>query len=482
MGLKDFIRPLLPPTSRAFLNQTNRLLEKSDETTGLLRSMNERLRSLSDQVSDLTRENIRMQARLNALENQNRQLTDQLRTTVSRKLRYTNLEYASKLAGRTEPDILLAGWYGAENFGDELMLSALIESFPEDALSRLAVLLWDNYTYPSDFMIPSQVTTLHYPTSTWELDQLADHFDTLVWGGGAIIDDAQYTGDPDNYNTGNLFIRLTKGMLARGKRVYCLGLSTNESLSDPEYIRELDNIVSGCDFFSLRDPNSLETLSRAGIATSQKGGKRIELCHDLAFASSALRALPKHVSRTEKETARIALVPLSTPPLREHYVKVLEELTTWRPDTSPYEVTLVPFLNDAAGHDTRYCARLLESLAEPNRVHIADFARTPEDLHLEAYDLVISYKYHAALIALSQGTPTLCVCDETHPHYRNKMSHLASLFSCENSLLPASSFAASVRPSVEGALRETSAPSDCGEVMSFQGAWLRGVCQRIVSR
>lgn len=55
MGLKDFIRPLLPPTSRAFLNQTNRLLEKSDETTGLLRSMNERLCSLSDQVSDLTR-------------------------------------------------------------------------------------------------------------------------------------------------------------------------------------------------------------------------------------------------------------------------------------------------------------------------------------------------------------------------------------------------------------------------------------------
>ena len=146
---------------------------------------------------------------------------------IAGTLRYVNMEYFAKLA-QSSADILVAGWYGAENFGDELMLRTLLDYFPQDSLNRVAVLLWDNFYYPAD-LLDSRVTILHYPRSTWELQQLADHFSVLVWGGGAIIDDKQFDDDPNNTKTGNLFIRLSKLMLARGKSVYSLALSTNDS-------------------------------------------------------------------------------------------------------------------------------------------------------------------------------------------------------------------------------------------------------------
>ena len=40
---------------------------------------------------------------------------------------------------------------------------------------------------------------------------------------------------------------------------------------------------------------------------------------------------------------------------------------------------------------------------------------------------MLSSKYHAALIALIQQVPTLCIYDQDHPHYKNKMTHLAEL-------------------------------------------------------
>lgn len=466
MGFKNFIRPLLPPTSRAFLNQTNLLLERLDAAT-------ERLRDLSEKTAHLEETNNQMLRRIHGLEEQNRRLSDQLRRTVGRKMRYSNLEYASKLGAGNTPDILLAGWYGAENFGDELMLSALVESFPKEARSRIAVLLWDNYTYPTDLIDP-RVTILHYPCSTWELDQLANHFTTLVWGGGAILDDTQYDENPDNYNTGNLFIRLSKRMLVRGGRVFCLGLSTNDLFNNQEYIRELDSIVSDCELFSLRDPNSLGVLSRSGIDTS-----RVELCQDLAFASTTLSELPRNTTSFRDNPTRVAVVPLSIPGMSDHYIGVLNTLTQDQGAGSPYEVSLVPFLNDAGGHDARYCDALLTRLDFPERIRVTDFARTPKDLHLETYDLVIAYKYHAALIALSQGTPTLCIFDEHHPHYRNKMTYLAYLFAWEDFLSPASEFSKHVLSSVDTALSSTQRPSDCTEVMDYQKSWLADACRRI---
>lgn len=131
--------------------------------------------------------------------------------------RYVNPEITALQAfPASEGRILVAGWYGAENLGDELMMRTVIEHIPAHRLSDTWVLLWDNFEYPRMSLDP-RVHVIHCPRSLWELQWYADAFDVLVWGGGAIIDDEQFSNDSFNINTGNLFIHLSSLMLARKK-------------------------------------------------------------------------------------------------------------------------------------------------------------------------------------------------------------------------------------------------------------------------
>lgn len=447
MGLKDEIRPLLPPTSRAFLDRTDSLSEALNQQSVKTEKIEHELRQIrQNQTSFLS---------------------------VLGDLRYINLEYFIKLA-QSASDILVAGWYGAENFGDELMLQTLLQCFPEDSLDRISVLLWDNFYYPTDLLDP-RVTILHYPKSTWDLDQLVDHFSTLVWGGGAIIDDDQYDSDPNNTNTGNLFIRLSKKMIARGKRVYCLGLSTNDSISDRAYLRELGPIVQNSIAFSLRDPYSKKVLESSGI-----NGDAIQVCEDLAFANAQLAKLPLHTVRRNDAPLRIALVPLSVPNLLGHYRTVIELLLGVLPEISDnYEFHLVPFLNDRGGHDARYCAELIDGIPDEHLV-VDPYQGTLEGLHFEKNDFLISYKYHAALISLIQGVNTLCVCAENHLHYMNKMTHLVQLLSNPRHLASLSEFERDVRGTVLTLISDQPAPKTHAQFLENQRSLLKSLCTDIV--
>ena len=399
--------------------------------------------------------------------------------TLESHTRYVNLEYLAKLS-QNPADILLAGWYGAENFGDELMLQTVLETVPSELLERFCVLLWDNYFYPLDQIDP-RVTILHYPNSTWELDQLANHFSTLVWGGGAIIDERQFTEDPSNINTGNLFIRLSRCMLARGKRVFSLGLSSNRELSDERYLLELDEIVRHSALFSVRDPYSKSALEQSGITANC-----IELCEDLAFANSELASLPKHNPRPNVGTLRIALILLTTPDKATAYKQLIQSLLELSSNCGrTFELHLIPFLNerhgedDGRGYDERYLSELVEKI-DGQHVFVNSFCHAMGELHLEEYDLVISYKYHAALIALAQGTPTLCVYESTHPHYQNKVTHLAHLFSVQDCLYSSTQFESNICNIASEHLAHPIFPKPCEQILKNERLWLSNVCSGIV--
>lgn len=448
MSIKDSVRPVLPPTSRAFLNVSEDLLD--------------RVESLAADVNGLSE---LTGARLAALQ------SELARQTVS--LRYVNLEYASKLP-RSKADILIAGYYGAENFGDELMLSTILQTIPSEQMERIAVLLWDNPAYPTDTIDP-RITKLHYPCSTWDLDYLSAHFSTLVWGGGAIIDDRQYTSDPQNTNTGNLFIRLSAQMLALGKRVFCLGLSANDSISSDRFSKALGKIVDGSALFSLRDPLSLDALERCGIATN-----KVELCQDIVFANRELEALPK-AAPTNSARAQIGIVCLTTDSLFEYYVRTIDELgRALSASYSEYEITLVPFYNEMQ-HDVNYCTLLKDAAADSAHISVAPYAETLRELDFSSFSLLISYKYHSALIALVQGTPTILVYDAEHPHYKNKMNNLASLFNVDAECLDAIEFE---KRCTELALSQLKAPQQPKETPGFlaeQQDWLSSCMRNVLA-
>lgn len=423
MSAKEALRGVLPPTNRNFEDRIDSLERKLDAALQDNRELRATLDDLRRDLADLCK-----------------------------RSRYANVEYLP-LQYANGSKVLVAGWYGADNFGDELMLRTVLQFVPEQCMDNVYVLLWDNEGYDRT-TLDLRCHVVHYPNSTWDIERLADSFDAVVWGGGAIIDDGQYDADPRNFNTGNLFIRLNEQMLARGKRVYALGLSTNYTLESEAYAEKLSRIIEAAECFSLRDPYSLKTLERAGVSCSGK----VALCEDLAFFNSALWSLA--ACREEDERPLIGVVLLCVEDSFEDNLRLLALLAkSERVRRSGCRISLIPFLNEGAFADAAYFQRLLERLGEDCSMAIEPFATSLEDLAIRRCSVLISSKYHATLIADVLGIPNICLCDEGHPHYRNKMLHLAefagvpqTLFSLSE-LLDESAFDRAVERLLDGSLR-----------------------------
>lgn len=329
--------------------------------------------------------------------------------------------FEHSLKGCSGKRILVAGWYGADNLGDELMMRSVLEHLPEEALRRTAVLLWDNPTYDR-LNVDARVHPIHYPATTRELDCIVDYFDIVIWGGGAILDDGQFNADVNNFNTGNLFIRINELMISRGKDVYCLGLSANESISNKCYIEHLRHIVAGSRHFSLRDPRSKEVLVSQGIPSD-----KLSECDDLVFA---LKELGDGTRVADENTFTLGFVFLHTWEPLDAYANVVKtcvEETRAHAGGKDVRALLIPFMNE--GHyDESVNEALGERLAAAGiNVELAEYSPKVADSAILRCDALVSYKYHSALIACCYGIPCLLVSRGEHPHYANKMHHLADL-------------------------------------------------------
>lgn len=430
MSVKSHVRSVLPATTRNFehrISETTDLIEVAREESRHFHEDAVRLHGESSRQIDSLRSSLDsagcsiqgIRDRLDALE------------AVRDRPSYCNVEYLSLNREYTGRRILLAGWYGASNCGDELMMRTMLEHLGGRG-ARVSVLLWDDPDY--DFSrLPACADQIHYPRSIWELRQLAEYFDVLVWGGGAIIDERQFNHDPKNINTGNLFIWLSEEMLKRDKDVYAVGLSANDSLeADTEFSRRLGAVVAGCEHFSLRDGYSLETLRGAGVDVA-----RVELCEDIVFGNGAIGSRPP---RPEGSPYTVGVVFMMGDVTNAHnrraLPRIIERVRERYGDDC--RIKLVPFYNFWK-FDTTLLGQLIDELGVSYRVEVAPYTDDLSRLALLDCDAVLAYRYHACLVSAAAGIPTLFMCVDDHPHYRNKMRRIAEVFGMSDNLLMASS-------------------------------------------
>lgn len=460
----------MPPTNRFFEatihdfqgGVLDKLAAESQRADEVGRELTNSIKELSLRLDDFN-------GKLASLEEQMRHVE---KRTAS--LSYINMEYSASLLhdNARSARVLLIGWYGANNCGDELMLRTMLKHFEGKGV-QLSVLLWDYVHYDvSDF--PEFVQVLHYPPSIWHLQQLASSFDVLVWGGGAILDDLQYTDDPFNYNTGNLYIRLSTMMLDRGKRVYSVGLSSNASFSSGEYVHKLARIVSESEYFSLRDEFSVRAFRDAGMETA-----KIHLCEDIVFGDPVLQRsdLPRAHG---KGKLVVGIVLFCFDGHTDHNIQLLSALGTYFHERGiDFEVKLIPFY-DYYESDKCYLEMIRERIGSPDWVSIAGYSSTIEENAIFDCDAVICYRYHAALLAGAKGIRSLFVCNDSHPHYPNKIAHLANLFdyqqnTVDESALNESNFWAYF----DKIMPPAPAPSVNNELFEEADKWLESVCSSI---
>ncbi len=318
------------------------------------------------------------------------------------------------LKDRGKKKILLVGFYGAPNLGDELMLETLLQYFPSFDDIDLTVMIADNPIY--DIGNYPSINFIHYPKTRYDFNYLAQYFDTLVFGGGAIIDD-RFFDNNDSYKgeLGTILIKLSERFIAWEKQIFCIGLSSIKKFSNTNYINKLSLLVEKADYFSVRDINSFNSL----VNQCNCSNKKINIISDIVMAN-------KNIKFFDKKNIKVSSIGIVWIPYEENIASLKEILLSLR---AKYKIHLIPFYGYCNFDISKYEQIILE--LNIDNVVIEKLASNMSELVdiFEKIDFLIAMRYHAVLIGNLLQIPTLPICYSSHPHYNNKMSFLTQLFS-----------------------------------------------------
>lgn len=341
-------------------------------------------------------------------------VTEQVQQDYNKSMRYVNLEYLY-LLDSTDKKILLAGFYGARNLGDELMMQKVYQDLNIDK-SRVYVLMCDNadldvFRYPG-------MNMLHYPKTRFDYSFLADQFECVIFGGGAIIDDVMYRKkDSFTFDMGKIFAELGSAFIQRKKKVYSLGLSTSKELTDAEYIDKVKNIIGGSSYFSVRDKYSAELLRKIT-------GQDIRQINDIVLTYDR----PKMEDARTQDRMIIGIIWICYEDLREQLYYLLREVLVFYTEMD-LEIRLIPFY-DYCNCDYNFYLRTKEDFKNDERIILADMPGTFDEIYHELRNcsLILSMRYHGALIGMMTGRRTCSLLYGEHRHYYNKMLDLYEKF------------------------------------------------------
>ena len=348
---------------------------------------------------------------------------------LSKKLReYVSLEIATLDPGSR---VLVMGFYGARNIGDELMLRTLLDYYDEKNI-EVTIMMSDNYVFDTSFYAPHQV--IHYPKKPNDIALISKKFDMVIWGGGAMLDDHDYYYNGDKTILSYSLMAISKAVIKHHGKVVVLGVSANEKIEDKNFIEDLKYVINGAAHFSLRDTNSLETLKQAGIQED-----KIEIVDDLALAQLKWLKEEKGPRKKKLIIGLVYILSEETFDILSGYTKkMIEYLNKNLKDSVGVEIMMIPFY-DYQNNDYRLFQRMKEELEETkfNKkivIKINDNLNNSEEVInvLASCDVVFAMRYHALLLASCAGVRTVSLdYSPKHRHYYNKIKYVKECYSPE---------------------------------------------------
>lgn len=392
------------------------ILKQQEKTNAELLQSKERIHNLENELALVKAD---LNARIAAAES-SLNYYSMIRSIMDENT-YVGHEIVSLSLQKTDfPKILIAGFYGADNFGDEIMLQTLLSAIPEERLSSVTVMLCDNPDY--DYFHLPGVNFIHLPKKTFDCNLLAQHFDVLIWGGGALIDDKFYDRSPLELN--NLFLALSERFIAFKKKVISLGLSTNQNFSHPEFCERLKNVVNSSTYFSIRDTNSIEVLKKLGI-------ENVDFLEDIVFYHKIWESnVP---AKTVSDCPTIGIIWICCEETEALLGKVMKKIFKTYGENS--KIHLIPFYNYLQ-IDTEFYSAVIEKYSCSENVSVVPYTNSIEKMVnvIATCDYMINMRYHGMLLCGMIGTPTLNICYDVHRHYENKINYLADLFQVKDGL------------------------------------------------
>ena len=420
VGGEDMIKKIKSVfTKMRYINTIlNRTYENSEETKKLCGE----IEIIKKELNSIKEYNVRINQTVNKIEKVTNKIEKVTNKTENGYDFYVNYEYSLLLHNKRKK-ILLVGFYGAKNLGDELMMQKIYTDL-EHCQDDIWVMLCDNvdldiFNYPITNII-------HYPKTKFDYSFLADQFECLIFGGGAIIDDGCYgVEDSYRYDMGRIFIELSTSFAEKGKEIYAIGLSASDCLTEKGYIKKLKNIVKKSQAFYVRDKYSQEVIE---VATDEK----ITSINDIVLTNQIQQNLLD--VPCDCQLKKVGIIWVCYEEEWENCKKVIDKLNEMY-SGNELLIKLIPFY-DYCDNDFRFYEKVKEEYLNQDNIVIEKMAYDFEEIYtmLKDLDLIISMRYHGALVGLMTGRNTYALLYGKHRHYKNKMLDLFEKFNCGSHL------------------------------------------------
>ncbi len=316
--------------------------------------------------------------------------------------------------------VLIAGFYGAPNCGDEYMLETILDYLSKYNNIDITVLLANNSNYKINNKY--NVKYIHYPYSNIDCNIYAQSYDLLIWGGGAIIDDSNYLDSNSyKYSLGSMILDLSENFIVFKKNVIFLGVSSSHVLNNKEYIDRLNKVIDNSYFVSIRDNNSFEYLSKI------LNTKNMTLSEDIVLSNKQI--IPFIRKRNKNDVKEIGIIWINDKDTEEELLKVIK---AYKRKYNDSKISLIPFY-DYFKQDILFYEHFIEKYKLKDVV-ITRFPKTIMDFIeiTKNIDYIISLRYHGTLLANVLNIPNLSICYDKNKHYRYKIAHINELFKNKN--------------------------------------------------
>lgn len=319
------------------------------------------------------------------------------------------------LTGKTaQPkNVVIIGWLGAFNLGDEMMLDVTMGFMKEYGHNVTLLTHKDDKEVRQRYHEAARVISKGH-LSEEILQEVVENNDILFVNGGALVDDRYY--DEPECLTRDI-ARLARGFIDNDKKVIIYGISTNNNLEHKRFKDDYKYIIDNAEHVSVRDEFSESELAKFS-------DRKIDIVDDIVFADKLI-AIPQDELDGDHSMIGVTLVleDDAMDDIKQFIANLIDN--TDRPirfisfyDEDDKDARKIDEIRNYLGDKKKY--RIRESLVPKNSVELYDSLRD--------VGLYISMRYHGVLYAGALGKEVVCLNYDKHPHYYNKNKYLAETY------------------------------------------------------
>jgi polysaccharide pyruvyl transferase WcaK-like protein len=309
----------------------------------------------------------------------------------------------------SEINFFVWGYYGAQNIGDDTLLSVVIDDIRAIHPMARITILWQ----PLGGVVPPKVTPYVFPKNgrgvikairfSQSLFSIASSADVIVFGGGTQFFDNSRNGWRPMM--AKWIMLLANRALGRAKVLhYGVGVGT---IATPMGRWLFARILALSDYLFLRDPHSYEKVRASG------GDKKSVLMRDLAYTLNwrpSVEQLPlgrrriglsffryyKYVNPNEEKDAK--------------FVLEVESLIFQLLQNSNSVIYLFAFQGQAGNRDNEF-AEYLRSTISKERIVVVSSSVSPRDHFdlISQMDICLGMRYHFVLFAVASAIPVVAI-------------------------------------------------------------------------